>query len=596
MDEQLLIRITADIQELQRALDTAQDEVKDFGNKSKKSFKGFNDAVQKAGNVAKKGLKIAAGAIAAVGAALIATIPASAEFRKNQALLETSFESAGAAAGVAKGVYKDLYRVLGDDGQATEAAQHLAKLTTNQKDLEQWTKISQGVYATFGASLPIESLAEAANETAKTGELTGALADALNWAGIAEADFQSQLLTCNDEAEREKLIRETLNGIYSTAAENYEKNAADLLKQNEAQIQLNEATARLGEVMAPVLTAFAQFGAIIMEQLSPAIESFMNEQGQALADFLIELGGIIGDVLSWVIDNWDWISVLATVILGIAAAVSVFSTALGVANAVMMANPVALVVAAIGAAIALVVALVIGFWDEIVAFFQKVGEGIKNVWNSVSEWVQNALNNIGNFFKNLWNGIKNGAQNLWNGIKNIFSSVGSFFSNVFSGAWNGIKKIWGGATSFFGNIWNGIKDGARGAINGIIIVFEKGLNGIIRFINSLTSGLSSLWTWAGIPPIPQIPTVNLPRLARGGIVDSATIAMVGESGKEAIVPLENNLEWLDKMSTMLSEKLGGGLGNRPIYLVVNKKVLGQVTSDSINDITKSTGKIPLVFA
>ena len=596
MDEQLLIRITADIQELQKALDTAQDEVKGFSNKSKKSFKSFNDAVQKAGNVAKKGLKIAAGAIAAVGAALIATVPASAEFRKNQALLETSFESAGAAAGVAKGVYKDLYRVLGDDGQATEAAQHLAKLTTNQKDLEQWTKISQGVYATFGASLPIESLTEAANETARTGELTGALADALNWAGIAEADFKSQLLTCNDEAEREKLIRETLNGIYSTAAENYEKNAADLLKQNEAQIQLNEATARLGEVMAPVLTAFAQFGTIIMEQLSPAIESFMDEQGQALADFLIELGGIIGDVLTWVIDNWDWISTLATVILAIAAAVSVFSTALGVANAVMMANPVVLVVSAIAASIALVVALVIAFWDEIVAFFQKVGEGIKNVWNSVTEWVQNALNNIGNFFKNLWNGIKNGAQNLWNGIKNIFSSVGSFFSNVFSSAWNGIKKIWGGATSFFGNIWNGIKDGARGAINGIIIVFEKGLNGIIRFINSLTSGLSSLWTWAGIPPIPQIPTVNLPRLARGGIVDSATIAMVGESGKEAIVPLENNLEWLDKMSTMLSEKLGGGLGNRPIYLVVNKKILGQVTSDSINDITKSTGKIPLVFA
>lgn len=83
--------------------------------------------------------------------------------------LETSFTTAGHSAEDAKNTYTELYGVLGDDGQATEAAAHLAKLTTNEKELSDWTNICTGVYATFGDSLPIEGLTEAANETAKDG-------------------------------------------------------------------------------------------------------------------------------------------------------------------------------------------------------------------------------------------------------------------------------------------------------------------------------------------------------------------------------------------------------------------------------------------
>ena len=95
--------------------------------------------------------------------------------------------------------------------------------------MSEWTTICEGVYATFGDSIPIEGLTEAANETAKVGQVTGTLADALNWAGISEDAFNEKLAACNTEAEREKLIRETLNGVYSDAASNYEKNAAAML-------------------------------------------------------------------------------------------------------------------------------------------------------------------------------------------------------------------------------------------------------------------------------------------------------------------------------------------------------------------------------
>jgi hypothetical protein len=104
-------------------------------------------------------------------------------------------------------------------------------MTTNEKELAEWTTICEGVYATFGDSLPIEGLTEAANETAKVGQITGSLADALNWAGVSEDEFNAKLEACNTEAEREALIRETLIGLYDEAAANYEENAAGILAQ-----------------------------------------------------------------------------------------------------------------------------------------------------------------------------------------------------------------------------------------------------------------------------------------------------------------------------------------------------------------------------
>ena len=239
MNEELKIIITAEIDKLKKELKNGQEEVKKFGNKSKTSFKDFNDAVQKAGDVAKKGMAIAAASIAGAATALLALSSSTKEYRINQSKLNSAFEAAGSSAGTAKGVYEGLFRVLGDDDVAVEAANHLAKLTTNQQDLSQWTKICEGIFATFGDSLPIEGLTEAANETARVGKVTGPLADALNWAGVSEDNFNAKLEKCNSTAEREALIRETLTGLYDEAAGNYEKNAQSILAQNEAQAKLN---------------------------------------------------------------------------------------------------------------------------------------------------------------------------------------------------------------------------------------------------------------------------------------------------------------------------------------------------------------------
>jgi phage-related protein len=565
MNEELKVIITAEIDKLKQELKKGQKEVENFEKKSKVSFQEFNDGIQSAGNVAKKSLAVAGTAILGAATALLALSASTAEYRQNQAKLTAAFETAGASAEVAKDTYNDLFRVLGDDGQTTEAANHLAQLTTNEKDLAEWTNICQGVYATFGDSLPIESLTEAANETAKTGALTGALADALNWAGVSEEAFQAKLDACNTEAEREKLIRETLNGVYDEASANYEKVAASTLAQNEAQAQLNDKMAALGEAMAPINTALTEFASKLLDELMPIIEEFMANHGEQLEQTLNDIAEAIGNVLTWIIDNWDFVSTLAVIILGIAAALTVFSTAMGIVNAVMMASPVTWIVLAIVAAIAALVAIivvVIKYWDEIAAFAVKAWEKIRDTFKGIGEWFGNIFNKA------------------WNGIKNAFSKVGSFF-----------KGIWNTITSIFSNVGQAIGNAITGTV-------KKAVNAVLSTAISIINGFISAINFA-ISIINAIPGVNIgklnklgvPQLAKGGIATGDTLAHIGEDGyREAVLPLDRNTEWMDELANRLSGSMGG---QGPIILQVDGKTFGEISIDSINQLTRQRGKLAL---
>lgn len=708
MNEELKVIISAETKKLKDGVSQAKKEITGFSEETKKKVKEASEEFKKYGDAVQKGLKVAAGAIVAAGTALLALGASTAEYRNQQAQLVTAFEAAGSSAEAAKSTYNDLYRVLGDTGQAQEAAAHLAKITNNQKDLKEWTTICQGVYATFGESLPIEGLTEAANETIKTGQVTGVLADALNWAGISEDEFNKKLEKCNTEAEREKLIRETLNGTYRDAAERYETNNQAILAQNEAQTKLNDAMAKLGEIVAPINTMLVELAAQVLSTLTPYIEEFAANYLPAIKEALAGVAEKIGAVISWIVDNWGLVSTLAGIILGIAAALSVVSTVMGVVNAVMAASPVTWVVLGIVAAIAALVAIItvcsqhwdaikaaaataiegikaawgavaewfggivegirnafagigewlanlfVGAWNGIQKawggvkdWFAKIWEGIKSVYSTVATWfttlftnawqgIQNAWNSVLNWFSNLWNGIKNiynvvatwfsnifksawnGIQSawgsvkswfsgIWDGIKGIFSAVGSWFSGIFTSAVNGIKNVFSGITGFFSGIWNsiktifsnvgtaiatGIKGAVSTAVNKVLSVACNIINGFIKAINFAIDIINAI---PGVN-IGRVQELSVPTMAKGGVVDSATLAMIGEQGKEAVVPLENNLGWLNKLADMLNERMGeSDSGRKNIILQVDGKTFAQASIDSINQLTRQTGSLGLAL-
>ena len=169
MTEELKIIIKAQTEQAQKNVKAAKEEVEKLGKEGKESSGKFKNAMETMKNAAKTAgkaigtaLKAVGTAVLAAGAALVGLAESTAEYRQEQAKLTTAFEAAGKTAEDAKSTYNDLYRVLGDSGQAVEAANHLSLLANNQEDLAEWTNICQGVYATFGDSLPIEGLTEAA--------------------------------------------------------------------------------------------------------------------------------------------------------------------------------------------------------------------------------------------------------------------------------------------------------------------------------------------------------------------------------------------------------------------------------------------------
>lgn len=227
---------------------------------------------------------------------------ATEEYREAMGKLNTAFEAAGYGPEAAMEAYEGFYKILGDTDTATEASQLLAQLADSEEDLAKWTEIAAGVYGTFGDSLPIEGLIEAANETAKTGKATGVLADALNWVGMSEDEFNEALAKTSDEGERAQLIMNNLGLAYEDAADSFYKNNEALIETRENQAQLEAVQAQLGESVADLKNKFFDlFGPALIGAIQAATGIIWGIQIaiDAIGKALDWLGQKIKDVIGF---------------------------------------------------------------------------------------------------------------------------------------------------------------------------------------------------------------------------------------------------------------------------------------------------------
>lgn len=433
----------------------AKQELENVNGKVEKTGKSLKEKLGDAAKVAAKGVKVAATACAAAGAAIVALVESTREYRTEQAKLQTAFESSGHSAEAAKSTFTELNGILGDTGQATEAASHLALLCDTEEQLAQWTDICAGVYGTFGDSLPIEGLTEAANETAKTGQLTGSLADALNWAGISEDEFQAKLDACSSEEERNKLITDTLTDSYKEASDQYKETAADIIEANKANAQMEESMALLGETLEPLVTSMKEFLAEGIEKLATLVEE--HQEGiDAFVDAILEFGNFILDnaetIISLLMGIGTGLAVfkvasivtsLTTAIKGLSAAEVVLAAKQKLLNAVMSANPLVLVISLVAGLVAAIITL----WNT----NEDFRESVIKVWNAIKTTVGNAINacvsTITNIGSKMYEAGKNLFSNLWDGIKSIWTSITSWIDEKIgwvSDKFSGIKNLFGG--------------------------------------------------------------------------------------------------------------------------------------------------------
>lgn len=216
---------------------------------------------------------------------------ATEEYREAMGKLNTAFEAAGFDTETAKKAYEEFYKILGDTDTATEASQLLASLASNEEDMAKWTKIAAGVYGTFGDALPIEGLIEAANETAKTGKVTGVLADAINWAGMSEDELNDSLALLSDEGKRAQLIMNNLGLAYDEASEAFYENNESLIEARENQAKMDEVQAKLGESVQNLKNTF-------FELFGPALIDLIDAAASGL-DGIVKFVDGIGQALDW---------------------------------------------------------------------------------------------------------------------------------------------------------------------------------------------------------------------------------------------------------------------------------------------------------
>lgn len=492
-----------------KALDETAAKADETGRETEGAFSKIGTAASTIGKVV-----LTAGV--ALGGAWVAAIEGTREYRAEMAKLDTAFVTNGHSSEVAKQAYSDLHAVLGDPAQAVEAANHLALLTDNEKELQTWTNICTGVYAQFGASLPIESLTESANEVARSGILTGGLTDALVWAGISEEEFQAKLDACSTEQERQNLIMETLNGTYSKASEQYQATNKDVMDAHRANEQLSDAFARLGEVGEPILTAIKEKVAEMVAAAVPMLESFIQK---------------VKDLRQWIKNNQNTIDAWVAVIIGATVSISAFllvlkwgailsaatkaikscRAAILLFNAALRANPVGFVVS-----------LIMGL---VAAFIY--------LWNNNKSFRQ--------FWINMWDKIKSVTGSAVSWVKGKF--------NDFKGALSTVKTV-------FDGIRKAISDKLESARKAVSNAITK-IKNLFNFKWSLPKLKMPKFSISGkfnLNP-PSVPKLSVKWNAEGGIFNKPTVLPTlaglqgfGEAGAEAITPL-------DTLRTYISESV-----------------------------------------
>lgn len=578
------------------AVKETAEEIDNLGEQSraaKNASQGLGDTMD---SIANTGLATLGGLVTAAAGALTAAAETTREYRTEMAKLDTAFTDNGHSSEAALGAYRDLQGVLGETEQAVEAANHLALLTDNEKDLSTWTgDILPGIFATFGASLPLEGLTEAANHTAKLGEVQGPLADALEWAGISTDSYNEKLAACTTEQERQTLIMDTLNGIYGEASAAYKETNADVIAANQANEAWTASLAQVGAAVEPLLTKVKEMGAELMTKLAPVIEGLLNN----LPAVAVALGGIAAALVSYKVA-----AIAATAAeKGMTLAQYAAATAQKVLNAAMSANPIGIIILAITALVTAFVYLWnnceqfrefwINLWEGLKSAVNKVVAWIKENWQTMLLFLINPLAGIFKYCYEHFDGFREMVDNVIAKVKKYFSSFVSTLKALPGKIWSSIVgavdkvKQWGtqlvnraktAASNLLSNVTSTLKNlpgriwsAISGAIQRVATwgtnMVSKAKSGMAKVVSTVTTTLKNLPSkvlsigkdlvtglWNGVSN-----KLAWLKSKISGFADSVLDGIKNFFGVHSPARSSGSLKTTDWVGEMLNEGLAGGL-------------------------------------
>lgn len=321
------------------AAEDAGDGTKDLGESAKDSGDGFSVLDGAVATFIGNGLTALVSAIGDAISTFAELSESTQEYRENMNKLYTATSAAGMDADYITQAYSQLYGVLGDETATTTTISNFEKLGISMQDMDSLLDSATGIWAVYGDSIPLDGLAESVNETAKVGQITGTMADAINWASAsndtwtnalsgnaaalsafqsgvsqgmsAEDAFNEALAACGDEQERQQLIISTLNGLYADSAETYRENNASIIDARQATVNYQDAVAGVGAAMEPLQTTMTNFKANLISGVSPALQ----ELSDAFMDVVTGADGAEEGIASAVTGLVDTVSSMASDLL-----------------------------------------------------------------------------------------------------------------------------------------------------------------------------------------------------------------------------------------------------------------------------------------
>lgn len=382
-----------------------------------------------------------------------------------------------------------------------------------------------------------------------------------------------------------------------------------------------------------MVASFQEMSQVINAYVGPAIGFIVEQFTRVLAPTLEYIGEVfrvlfntVADILGGVADFLKGVFDIITGILTSDMS-KIFDGFTETGDAIM--NILSTLLTAL---LDLTVAVLKVIWDTIVAIFQAIWDGIVAIFTPIGEWFSERWNDIttvladvakwfGDMFQKAWNALTNVFSSIgtwfgerWNDVTTALSNVATWFGNIFKTAFEAVKNAFSTIGSFFSGVWTTVKNifvnagqmvgsavgGAfKSAVNAVLGTIENVVNGFIGMINGVIGLINKI---PGVS-LGSVGYVSLPRLARGGIVDSPTVAMIGEAGKEVVMPLENT-GFLQTMGRIVGgavvNALGGGLpqsggfsGNGDIVIQIGGHEFGRVAIQEINREQERAGQVLL---
>ena len=286
------------------------------------------------------------------------------------------------------------------------------------------------------------------------------------------------------------------------------KNMADTMQDNlEGQLtilksQLQELAISFGDLLMPAVRSIVSGLQGMVDVLNA-----MPDGVKQVIMIIALLAAVLGPVLIIIGKVISAVGTIMTIVPKLAGVINTVKTAFGALNAVMLANPIAIVIAAIAALVAAFVYL----WntnEEFRQFWISLWESVKETaiqcWQAISAFLSQAWEAIQNTAVSVWNGIRDFFSGLWTGIQTLFTTVVNAIAGFLSGAWNAVKgtvvSVWNAISQFFTSVWNGIRNVTSVVVNGIRSFLQSAWNGIRALITTVMNGIKSVVTavWNGI--------------------------------------------------------------------------------------------------